>query len=98
MDALLFLLNQGVDPDHIIWIVSNDAWLLDRVSIYPDRLVDVLDKQLACFTAANTLEELYSSMEAKDMLLPLNPNIWLTKFRWPQCIKKSCASFGKSRI
>ncbi len=83
MDAVLFLLNQGMDPDHITWIVSNDAWLLARVSIYPDRLVDVLEKQLACFAAANTLEELYSSMEAKDMLLRLDPNIWPTKFRCP---------------
>jgi len=55
--------------------------LLDRVSIYPDRLVDVLEKQLACFAATNTLEELYSSMEAKDMLHRLDPNIWPTKFR-----------------
>ena len=83
MDAVLFLLNQGMDPDHITWIVSNDAWLPARVSIYPDRLVDVLEKQLACFAAANTLEELYSSMEAKDMLLRLDPNIWPTKFRCP---------------
>ena len=83
MDAVLFLLNQGVDPDHITWIVSNDAWLLDRASIYPDGLVDVLEKRLARFAAANTLEELYSSMEAKDTLLRLDPNIWPTKFRRP---------------
>jgi hypothetical protein len=70
-----------VDPDHITWIVSNDAWLVNRASIYPDRWVDVLEKQLACFAAANTLEELYASMEAKDMLLRLDPNIWPTQFR-----------------
>ncbi len=80
MDSVFFWLNQGVDRDHITWIVSNDAWLLDRVSIDPDQLVDILEKQLECCAAANALEELYTSTKAEDMLLRLDPNIWPTKF------------------
>ena len=38
MDAALFLLDQGVHPDHITWIMSNDAWLLDRAQIQPGQM------------------------------------------------------------
>ena len=81
MDAVLFLLNQGIAPGHITWIISNDAWLLDRATLYPDRLIDFLEKPLECFVTANTLKELYTSLEAKDMVLRLDSNIWPTKYR-----------------
>ena len=35
IDAVLFLLNHGIDPKQIIWIMPNDAWLLNRDNIQP---------------------------------------------------------------
>ena len=34
-DSILFLLDQGVSPDRIQWIVPNDAWLWDRATVQP---------------------------------------------------------------
>ena len=30
IDAALYLLDHGVDPDKIAWIVPNDAWFFNR--------------------------------------------------------------------
>ncbi len=35
MDACLWLLAQGVDPDSIRWIMPRDSWLLNRANIQP---------------------------------------------------------------
>jgi len=35
IDACLWLLAQGVDPDHNTWIRLRDAWLLDRANTQP---------------------------------------------------------------
>lgn len=37
MDAVLFLLNQNVSPDRIIWIMPNDAWLLNRDLLHVEK-------------------------------------------------------------
>ena len=30
IDAVLYLLDHGVDPDRLIWVMPNDAWFLNR--------------------------------------------------------------------
>jgi hypothetical protein len=40
IDAVLHLLNQGVDPSCIRWIVSRDVWYLNREMFTPKKLVD----------------------------------------------------------
>ena len=30
IDAVLFLLNQNVDPNKISWVMPNDPWLVNR--------------------------------------------------------------------
>ena len=36
IDAVLYLLDHGVLPDKISWIVPNDSWLLNRDSLVFD--------------------------------------------------------------
>lgn len=35
LDALLYLLDRGVDPERLTWIVSRDSWLFDRATLQP---------------------------------------------------------------
>jgi hypothetical protein len=35
MDACNWLLDNGVDPDHIAWIKPRDAWVIDRATLQP---------------------------------------------------------------
>ena len=82
MDATLFLLDRGVDPDHISWIIPNDAWLLDRALIQPGRVMDEgLGGQFQNIADANSLTELLSSLEADERLLRLDKDVWPTKYR-----------------
>lgn len=46
IDAILFLLDRGVRPDAVRWIMPNDAWLWDRPSVQPgiatDAVIDLM--------------------------------------------------------
>ena len=35
IDAVLFLLSHNVEPDKILWVMPNDAWLVNRDKLYP---------------------------------------------------------------
>ncbi|MGE4607524.1 MAG: NAD(P)/FAD-dependent oxidoreductase [Myxococcota bacterium] len=82
MDAALFLLDRGVEPDRISWIIPNDAWLLDRAQIQPGRVLDQgLGGQFQNIADASSLTELLSSLDAGERLLRLDKDIWPTKYR-----------------
>jgi len=82
MDAALFLLEQGVAPSQITWIMPNDAWLLDRAHIQPGKAADnALGAQLECFAGVKNLEQLCLALEAKGQVLRLDLDVWPTKYR-----------------
>ncbi len=82
MDAALFLLDQGVAPGHITWIMPNDAWLLDRAQIQPGRMADEgVGSQLESFAHSNSLNEVFVWLEAHKRILRLDEQVWPTKYR-----------------
>ena len=82
MDAVLFLLEQGVAPERITWIMPNDAWLLDRAQIQPGRLTQgALGSQSEILAGADSVESVFEALEAHDRILRLDPNVWPTKYR-----------------
>ena len=36
IDAVLYLMDHGVDPDKLMWIVPNDAWFFNRSRLAVD--------------------------------------------------------------
>ena len=38
LDAILFLIDQNVEPDKIVWIMPNDPWLTNRDLLFPSEL------------------------------------------------------------
>lgn len=81
MDAVLFLLEQGVDPEGIEWIMPNDAWLLDRSRIVPGRLAQQSVTPFKAMAHADSLESLLRISEAEGDLLRLDPEVWPRKYR-----------------
>lgn len=82
IDAVLFLLGQQVDPDQVSWIMPNDAWFLDRAQIQPGRMTEGgLGSQFESFVGANSLKELFVSLEAHKRILRLDETVWPTKYR-----------------
>ncbi len=81
IDAVLFLLRQGVQPEYITWIMSNDSWLMERSLVQPGSTLDWFVRQLEIFTRSDSLEQLFSSLESENLFFRLDTQVWPTKFR-----------------
>jgi hypothetical protein len=80
IDACLWLLENRVDPDKITWIISRDAWLLDRRNVQPteDFFEDSIGSQAAQFEAvakASSITEMFDRLEEAGVLLRIDKNI-----------------------
>ncbi len=85
IDACLWLLQQDVDPDNIIWIVSREGWLLDRKNTQPSMefFAQTMSAQVAQFeaiAASDTLDELFARLEHSGVLQRIDQNITPTMF------------------
>ena len=85
IDACLWLLENRVDPDKITWIVSRDAWLLDRRNTQPTEefFNYSMGAQAAQFEAvaqATSITDLFDRLEAGGVLLRLDKNERPTMF------------------
>ncbi len=80
IDACLWLLEHHVDPAKITWIVSRDAWLLDRRNTQPT--MEFFEYSLGAQAAlmesiaqAESIENLFDRLESSGVLLRIDPNI-----------------------
>ncbi len=86
MDACLFLLKSGVDPDALTWIVPRDSWMLDRAHIQPgkrsgDVLLSIFTRQLEEIARSGSLEDLFARLDAAGLLLRLDPAVTPSMYR-----------------
>lgn len=85
IDACIWLLENKVDPDKITWIVSRDAWLLDRQNTQPTEefFEYSIGGQAAQFEAvanAGSIPDLFNRLEKAGILLRIDKNITPTMF------------------
>lgn len=85
IDAILWLLEQRVDPGMITWIKSRDAWLLNRKNTQPSQefFNYTLGSQAAQFESianAASAEDMFRRLEESGYFLRLDPNVWPTMF------------------
>ncbi len=69
IDVCLWLLEHGVDPDDIRWIMPRDAWLIDRKNTQPtiEFFGDTMEAQAAQFesiASADSIEDMFDKLEA----------------------------------
>jgi hypothetical protein len=84
MDACLWLLAHGVEPEAIRWIMPRDAWLLDRAQFQsgqPESALRIAVEQMEAAAAATSLADLFARLEAGGHLLRLDPNVEPTLYR-----------------
>ena len=79
IDACLWLLQMGCDPDTIQWIRPRDAWLLDRRNTQPtdEFFFDVFNAQAGMMesaASAESFEDLFSKLENCGYFLRIDPN------------------------
>lgn len=79
IDALLWLLEMGVNPDNIQWVVSRDAWLLDRKNTQPSAefFSSTMGAQAAQFESianATSVEDMFDRLEESGYFVRIDKN------------------------
>lgn len=85
IDACLWLLENKVDPDKITWIVSRDAWLLDRQNTQPsieffDSSIGTMAKQMEAIAKASSVADLFERLEDAGVLLRIYKDVTPSMF------------------
>ncbi len=81
MDAILFLLDRGVDPDRIRWIVPNDAWLWDRPSVQPGIATAAFLHQLDALIDHRNVDDIFPALEKQGSIHRIDRNVVPVKWR-----------------
>jgi len=95
IDTCLWLLEHGVDPDRIHWVMPKDAWFINRAKIQPGNdfffeAFEGLARQFEAVSAANSVADLFDRLESDSLLLRLDPRIRPTIYR--------CASITQDEL
>lgn len=85
IDACLWLLENGVDPDEIRWIMPRDAWLLDRKNTQPTEefFADTIGAQAAqmeSIAESTSIEDMFSRLEKSGVFLRIDNDVWPKMF------------------
>lgn len=80
IDACLWLLENKVNPDKITWIVSRDAWLINRKNTQPTEefFKEAIGTQAAQFEAlikATSIPDLFDRLEEAEALVRIDRNV-----------------------
>lgn len=81
MDSILFLLANGVAPERIQWIVSQDAWLFNRGAMQPGIVLDSVVEMVRSLVDARDLDDIFLRLEQRGMLFRLDTSTLPTKWR-----------------
>ena len=80
IDTCLWLLEQGVDPDLITWIMPRDAWLLDRRNTQPTEeffkyTIGTQAAQMEAVATAESMDDMFDKLEACGYFLRIDPDV-----------------------
>lgn len=80
IDAVLWMLEQKIDPDKITWIMPRDAWWIDRKNTQPSKefffdSMGAQASQLEAIGAANSMTDLFDRLESAGVLMRLDKNV-----------------------
>jgi hypothetical protein len=99
MDACIWLLQNGVPPSRIRWIMPRDAWLLARENFQPgvdffDRTIGSTIAQLEAIAEATDIADLFARLEHRGMLMRIDASVEPTTYR---CAVVSTAELAQLR-
>jgi hypothetical protein len=85
MDACVWLLEGGVDPQRIRWIKPRESWLLNRGYAQPGelvgRLLEGLASQMECAAQATSVDDLLDRLEAADQFRRVDRGVRPTMYK-----------------
>jgi len=80
MDAVLWLLQNGCDPDRIGWIMPRDGWLMDRANTQTQDqfFFDTMGNQanqMEAIAASTSIDDLFDRLETAGCLVRLDQSV-----------------------
>lgn len=86
IDAVLWLLEQGLPPSRIRWVMPRDAWFFDRANIQPglanfERNMAYVAAQFDAIAEAASVPDLFARLEASGALMRIDAAVEPTTFR-----------------
>jgi len=80
IDTCLWLLQNGVSPDAIRWIMPRDGWFLDRRNAQPSEeffeySIGNIATQMQAIAQAESIEDMFDRLEAGGYFLRLDPQV-----------------------
>jgi hypothetical protein len=90
IDAILFLLDQGVSSHRIQWIVPNDAWLWARSTVQPGGALKTITAFVESIVGASCVDEVYLRLERQGIVSRVDTTTLPTKWR--------CATVGDAEL
>jgi hypothetical protein len=85
MDTATWLLDRGVAPDAITWVVPRDSWLLNRLRTQPgeaffEQTIGGQAEQLDACARATSVDDLFERLEACGVVMRIDPSRRPTMF------------------
>jgi hypothetical protein len=86
VDACLFLLENGVNPETICWVKPRDSWLWDRARAQSEDLFETSVRpftvgQIKSIAASDSVEDLFARADAEGLMLRIDEDVKPTMFR-----------------
>ncbi len=87
MDACIWLIQSGAQPDSITWVVPRDSWLVNRVTTQcgPEFFMQAIGgqaDQMEALATATSTADLFARLEACGVLLRVDPTRTPTMFHF----------------
>jgi hypothetical protein len=81
IDSVLFLLDSGVAPERIQWIMPNDAWLLNRDRMQPDRILGTVVSMVQSVVDSTEIDGAFRQLEDEGTVFRLDNDSVPTNWR-----------------
>jgi hypothetical protein len=84
-DAIVWLLDNGVESAQIVWVRPRDPWMLNRAVVQPDATVftGLAADTMAAAAEAASLDDLFLRLEAAGVMLRIDPDVVPTMAKTP---------------
>lgn len=85
IDAVIWLLENHVDPDKIHWVRPREAWLLRRETTQPDRqffeaTMGAQAAQMEAIAHSESVDDMFDRLEAAGIFTRIDPDLHPTMF------------------
>jgi hypothetical protein len=76
-DACIWLLENGVDPDAIVWVRPRDPWMINRAAVQPDAVVFMTTEAeiMEAAEAASSPDHLFFLMEEAGVMVRIDRSV-----------------------